>query len=74
MDPTINPGSLRDARLSRAKGRAQLARECNVSRASVGHWETGLYVPSGPSRLALSRALRYPLAVVDGWFPGEAAS
>lgn len=60
---------LRAARRRAGLAQRELAERCRVTRAAVGHWETGEAVPAGPSRVALSAALAVPLEVVDSWFP-----
>jgi transcriptional regulator with XRE-family HTH domain len=66
--------SLQRAREEAGLSREQLAELCGVTRAAVGHWETGLHPASRGSRLLLAQALHVPVEVVDGWFERREAA
>lgn len=67
------PTTLTDALAAKGLSYTKLARKCGVTQSAVSHWAAGNTRPSGPSRLAISRALRLPLPVVESWFEKAAA-
>lgn len=71
---TGNESILQRSREAAGLSRERLAELCGVTRAAVGHWETGLHQPSGSARLLLAQALQVAPDVVDGWFAGDKAA
>lgn len=50
-------GAARQARIISGARQSDVAGELGVSRSAVGHWETGLAVPSAEHALAYGRLL-----------------
>lgn len=65
--------TLSDALAARGMTATALASKCGVTRSAVSQWGCRRTTPSGPARLAISRALRLPLPVVESWFEKAAA-
>lgn len=66
--------SLQRAREQAGLSRERLAELCGVTRAAVGHWETGLHPASRSARLLLAQALNVSIDIVDGWFARSEAA
>jgi len=62
------PKSLVEARTLRDASQLHVAEFIGVTRAAVGHWETGVSIPAAPARRLLAQLFEVPLDVVDGWF------
>lgn len=71
---TDQPKSLNEALATKGVAKSRLATRCGVTRAAVSQWCSGGVRPSGPSRLAISRALRTKIDVVNSWFPERVAA
>lgn len=69
-----HPTTLTDALAAKGMTYTKLARKCGVTQSAVSHWAAGNARPGGPSRLAIARALRTPIAVVESWFSERAAA
>jgi transcriptional regulator with XRE-family HTH domain len=68
MDANEYPKSLAEARTLRGLPQLAVADFLGVTRAAVGHWETGVAIPAPPSRRLLAQLFEVPLEVVEAWF------
>lgn len=68
MDANAYPASFFAARAASGRSQSEVADFLGLTRAAVGHWETGVSAPEPPSRRLLAQLFDVPLDVVEGWF------
>jgi transcriptional regulator with XRE-family HTH domain len=72
MSANEYPKSLLEARTLSGRSQLEVADVLGLTRAAVGHWETGVAIPEPPSRRLLAQLFEVPLEVVEAWPWGPA--